>query len=164
MPGRTHRKLTGHLQGSAGTGWEGEVLFTVCTFWEVECPIMCLCHLFKIALKGGCEVQPRLWGAWEDPLPSKADSQGCPQKPGCTRVPGEAASRCPTAKVCFQLPDNPTYFLWHGILATPPPHLLGHLPCQQTSIVVGCVPSLGEEPVTATSHNFKKALGPAVHT
>ena len=94
---------------------------TVCTFLEVECPIMCLCHLFKITLKGGCEVQPRLWGAWEDPLPSKADSQGCPQKPGCTRVPGEAASRCPTAKVCFQLPDNPTYFLWHGILAISPP-------------------------------------------
>lgn len=123
---------------------------------------MCLSFFFKISLSAGC--QPQSSEGCERtrriPFPLRQTHRtglknlalhGCQEK---------AVSSGPTAKVCFQLPDIPTYFLSQGKLAIHP--TVSNPPSLPADPTYGHVQSLGEEPVIAASHNFMKAMGPGV--
>lgn len=110
------------LPGVPGGQCEKE-LFTVHTlFGSVKCPITCLHYFFKISLWGGLPGSAiAVEGLRAFPLSAVLSHRIGLRSVAPCGFHERTISRGPTAKVCFQLPDNPRHFLWHRMLAIDPP-------------------------------------------
>lgn len=144
---------TGHFQGYLGASVRKSSSLYIHS-GSVECPIMCLHYFFKISLWGwlpGSAIAVEGLRAFppSEVLPHRIDLRSLAPHGFQERT----VSRGPTAKVCFQLPDNPRHFLWHRILAIDPPVSLPPSLPGDPSCVRPCA-----WPQGGTIHTFIKAM------